>query len=209
MGILYSKMHRIKKNKGKEAAKGETDTTHCPNCGNEAKLIEKHRDRATYQCTKCNAINTFTRPPTDYERKQKTKPKQSLIVIRDKSKEAKGASKGHKGQEESVPENGTIVPKNETTEELPRYTIDTIRKSLQHAKVLHFNYMDRNGQKSVRSIEPYKLERRANGDIVVWGYCLDNDGIRVFKINRIRKIKQLSYSFEPRWPIEDKLKDVK
>jgi len=204
MAILYSKMYRIKKNAGKEAAKGAVDTTHCPNCGNIATLIEKHRDRATYKCTKCNAINTFTRPPTDYERKQKSKPNQSLIVIRDKSKEGKGATKGHKGHEEDVSEKDTNEPKKDT-KEVPKYTIDTIQKSLAHAKVLNFNYMDRNGKKSARNVEPYKIVRESNGDIILWAYCLDNNGIRRFKINSIRKIKQLSYKFEPRWPLEDKL----
>jgi len=198
MAILYSKMNRIKKNQGKEAAKGESDTTHCPNCGNIAKLTEKHRDRATYKCTKCNAINTFTRPPTDYERVQKKSPNQSLIVVRDKSKEAK------KEKKEAVVKSETIDPKN-GTEEVPKYTIDTIRKSLQHAKVLNFNYMDRNGQKSARNVEPYKLIRQSDGAIILYAYCLESSGIRTFKINRIRKIKQLSYVFEPRWPLEDKL----
>ena len=196
-------MHQIKKGKGKEAAKGESDTTHCPNCGNEAKLIEKHRDRATYQCTKCNAINTFTRPPIDYERKHKSKPNQSLIVIRDKSKEASKEKNDLKNETTDL-EKGTDDPKN-GTEDLPKYTIDTLRKSLQHAKVVHFNYMDRDGKKSVRDVEPYKLVRNNNGEIILYAYCLANEGIRTFKINRIRKIKQLSYSFDPRWPLEDTL----
>lgn len=191
-------MHIIKKDKGKEAAKGESDTTHCPNCGNIAKLIEKHRDRATYKCTKCNSINTFTRPPTDFERKQKTSPNQSMIVIRDKSKEEK------KEKKEIVAEKGTDVPEK-GTEEVPKYTVDTIRKSLQHAKVMNFKYMDRNGTKSTRNVEPYKLMKQSNGEIILYAYCLDSEGIRTFKINRIRKIKQLSYQFKPRWPCEDKL----
>lgn len=199
MAILYSKMSKIKKNRGKEAAKGESDTTHCPNCGNMSKLIEKHRDRATYRCIKCNAVNTFTRPPTDYERVQKNKPKQSIIVVRDKSKEAK------KEKKEDVAEKGTDISEKGTGEEFPKYTVDTIRKSLQHAKVLNFKYLDREGNKSTRNVEPYKIVRQSNGDILLYAYCLDSSGIRTFKINRIRKIKQLSYQFEPRWPLEDKL----
>ena len=198
MAILYSKMHRIKKNAGKEAAKGESDTTHCPSCGNVSNLIEKHRDRATYKCTKCNAINTFTRPPTDYKNVQKNHPKQSMIVVRDRSKENK------KEKKEDVPKSETNDLKNET-EEVPKYTIDTIRKSLSHAKVMNFKYLDREGKKSARNVEPYKLVRNNNGEIILYAYCLDNEGIRTFKINRIRKVKQLSYQFEPRWPLEDKL----
>ncbi len=197
MTVLYKKRHQIRKNAGKEAAKGENDTTHCPNCGNLSKLVEKYNDRATYKCTKCNAVNTFTRPPTDYEKIQKKNPKQSVIVVRDKSKKEKKEKKEEPKKEVSE------------TDQIPKYTIETIRKSLQHAKMLNFNYMDRNGKKSTRNVEPYKLIRQAKGEIILYAYCVDSGAIRTFKINRIRKTRQLSYEFEPRWPMEDKLGNVK
>jgi len=196
--ILYKRRQPNRTTAGREAAKaakGENDTTHCPNCGNLAELTEKYKDRATYKCIKCKAVNTFTRPPTDYERVQKNHPKQTVIVVRDKSKKEK--------KEEPKKE------EDKETEKIPHHTIDTIRKSLQHAKMLNFNYMDRNGNKSNRNVEPYKLVRKSNGEIILYAYCVDNGGIRTFKINRIRKAIQSSFVFEPRWPLEDNLGDVK
>jgi predicted DNA-binding transcriptional regulator YafY len=72
-------------------------------------------------------------------------------------------------------------------------------------KVLSFRYTDHNGQESARTVEPYKLQRAGTGELVLYGFCLEKDGVRLFRLAAMQDCTVDTYAFEPRYPLEDLL----
>ena len=56
-----------------------------------------------------------------------------------------------------------------------------------------------------RNVEPYKLVRNGNGDVIVYAYCLDKEGIRTFKLHNVSDLVLQDYTFTPRWDIVDQV----
>lgn len=191
MAILYKKRHPHKKEAGKQAASDKGDVHHCPRCGNESKMIEQHRDRSSYKCTKCNALSTFTNLPGKPNTKYKKKGPAPGIVVRDRTKER---------QEESVQE----APADTEAFSL---NINVLHESMVSTQRVSFEYMDLKGNRTIRDIEPYKLMKNRKGEIILYGFCKASKGIRTFKLQRVFGVRLLDDVFEPRWAIEDKLVD--
>jgi hypothetical protein len=199
MGFYYKKRHKHTTRQGQINAGGSGATKVCPSCGHQADVQELYKDRATYKCTNCNAVNTFTRPPTDFERTKGHRPKQEPsvpIIVRDRSKENLEIMK--------KPEEKPEQPEPREPEKVEG-NINIIKTGMQENKRIIFDYMDSKGRKSNRTIEPYKLMRDKTGAIVLYAYCLEGKGIRKFKFTGIAGVQLLNDPFMPRWPVEDKL----
>lgn len=199
MGIYYKKRHKHTTRQGNANAEKANFTKVCPSCGHQADVVELYKDRATYKCVNCNAINTFTRPPTDFEKTKGHRPKKEPsvpIIVRDRSKEdPEIMKKPEKNKDQPEPQE---PEKNESN-------INIIQKGMTEYKRVIFDYIDGKGNKSNRTIEPYKLMRDSNGGVVLYAYCLEGKGIRKFKFTGIAGVQLLNDPFMPRWPVEDNL----
>ncbi|MCT8977910.1 WYL domain-containing protein [Clostridium sp. CX1] len=72
--------------------------------------------------------------------------------------------------------------------------LEKIKKALNDRKLLSFNYSNRNGQKSSRKVEPYRLVLKKSR----WysqGYCVSKQDYRVFKLSRISTFEILDEIF--------------
>jgi ribosomal protein S27AE len=159
----------------------------CPACGTFLQLAESGKDRDTYYCSKCNSTATFTISPVEEPKNSSTKFK--TFSIHDKSKTTKHPEKDKPEQEETA----NVAD-----------SVNTVREGMGGRNLVSFEYLDTQGNKSTRMVEPYKLTR-TGGQIVLYGYDVEAQGIRVFKLSRAHGLKKQSYSFSPRWPVEDKL----
>lgn len=75
--------------------------------------------------------------------------------------------------------------------------LEAVQLALRESLLLHFTYQDRNRQKSIRRIEPYRLIlKRTNW--YIGGYCLERQAIRLFKISRMSNVAAGSELFVPR-----------
>ena len=63
--------------------------------------------------------------------------------------------------------------------------------------MIEINYLDRNGEKSVRLIEPHNIVLK-QGLWYVFAYCNLRNEFRLFKIGRIEKLTLLKETFEKR-----------
>ena len=65
--------------------------------------------------------------------------------------------------------------------------IELIKKSMELGRMIEFSYYSPNGE-SIRAIEPYYLIFKWTG-WYVWGFCLMREDYRLFKLNRMDKLK--------------------
>lgn len=154
-------------------------------------LTESGKDRVTYTCQKCGAINTFTYGPnfSNPKKKKESVTKLSAVLIRDHSSKEKN----------------NTVPK-QTQAEPPKQILSLIREAMADTVVFSFDYVTSDNKKSSRNVEPYKLTRR-NGDLILFAFDLESGGIRTFKIHSMSYAAKQPYAYKPRYDIEDKLKD--
>ena len=80
-----------------------------------------------------------------------------------------------------------------------------IKRAMKNHQVLSFDYTSVKGEQTHRSVEVYKIERDRTGDPVLWGWCLEADAIRKFKIAGISDPEVSNFNFKPRFPVEDLL----
>ncbi|MBV7390505.1 YafY family transcriptional regulator [Enterococcus sp. ALS3] len=72
-----------------------------------------------------------------------------------------------------------------------------IQQALTENRELSFDYIDRHGNKSNRTAEPYQLVLKGNH--WYWqGYCLKRNDYRLFKIVRMSNLKLSEQSFTPK-----------
>lgn len=72
-----------------------------------------------------------------------------------------------------------------------------IQQALTENRELSFDYIDRHGNKTSRTAEPYQLVLKGNH--WYWqGYCLTKEDYRLFKIVRMSNLKLSEHSFEPK-----------
>jgi len=186
MAILYRKKSKTKKEIAKITAGTEQPSRPCSSCGEEAKAIEVYPNYSTYRCTKCKTLATFS-ATTEQNNNAKVK-KMGAIILRDRS--------GEKEKKEK-----TYSEETPLTEEQPD-SLPIIQEGIKNKKLLSFKYVDQNGNVSKRTVEPYKVTKRGR-DIILFAYCIDNKGIRSFKLEKIVNIEVLPYNFEPKFPVEE------
>lgn len=191
MAILYKKNHPLKRVLAKKQAEEYEHARECPECGGDLKLTEQKKDRNVYWCSKCNANSSFTNGPKKTKTEPRTK-KMGAITLRDKSTERNYT------KEKLAP----VYQKDDQPDGL-----ETLREAMGDSVIVSFAYHDRNGDKSTRNVEPYKISRDGFGNIVLYAYDLEKDGIRVFKLKNVAGITKQPYSYKPRWDVEDKIKD--
>ncbi len=81
--------------------------------------------------------------------------------------------------------------------EIRKKQVDMLRKAIDDNKLIEFDYMDINGCKTRRKVEPAALLLKVN----TWylqGYCTLRKDFRLFRISRIRELKVLDDSFQSR-----------
>ena len=75
--------------------------------------------------------------------------------------------------------------------------LERIQTALQESKLLSFEYLDRHGNKTVRTAEPYQLVLKSSH--WYWqGYCHTRKGFRLFKLSRMSNLQIQGESFTPR-----------
>jgi len=162
----------------------------CPSCkSSKIVLTEPGKDRTTFTCQKCGSISTFTnKPDLSKPKKQATKPV-SAITLRDRTVKT----------EDSRP---TKVLANESM----RSILEVIRKAMKDTMVVSFDYIAADDKKSSRTVEPYKITSK-KGEMILFAHDLEGSSIRIFKIRNMSYVEPQPYAYEPRYDIEDKLKE--
>lgn len=74
-----------------------------------------------------------------------------------------------------------------------------IRQSLMQRKVIRFQYVNAEGQKSSRYAEPEKLMFKDNAWYLV-AFCRQRQEHRTFRISRLKRLEILPETFEPKRP---------
>ncbi len=74
--------------------------------------------------------------------------------------------------------------------------IETIQDAVQNRHLITFTYYGPKGE-SKRKIEPYYVVFKWSS-WYVWGWCLNRKDFRLFKINRMDKVKETRMAFAPR-----------
>jgi predicted DNA-binding transcriptional regulator YafY len=75
--------------------------------------------------------------------------------------------------------------------------LNMINEALQEQRLISFEYFDRKGRMSKRTIEPYKLMLKMNS-WYIQGYCLEKQDFRLFKLSRMSDLNILEEAFEAR-----------
>ena len=75
--------------------------------------------------------------------------------------------------------------------------MEIIKTSILESKLLSFEYADRHGNKTTRTVEPYQLVLK-NSHWYMQVYCLTRNDFRLFKISRISSLQMKEESFIPR-----------
>ena len=75
--------------------------------------------------------------------------------------------------------------------------LEIIKTALQESRLLSFEYIDRYGNFSKRTAEPYQLILKSNH--WYWqGYCHKRNDYRLFRLSRISNLEMLEEAFTPR-----------
>jgi predicted DNA-binding transcriptional regulator YafY len=75
--------------------------------------------------------------------------------------------------------------------------LEKIKKALNEKKLLSFKYSNRDGQKSSRKVEPYRVMLKES-HWYLKGYCISKQDYRIFKLSRISALEILDEIFIPR-----------
>lgn len=75
--------------------------------------------------------------------------------------------------------------------------LNVINEAMENQRVVAFEYYDRVGKQSERTVEPYRLMLKVNS-WYVQGYCLDKEAFRMFKLTRMTNLQILKESFTTR-----------
>lgn len=75
--------------------------------------------------------------------------------------------------------------------------LEMIKKALHEKNNLSFDYADRYGNKTTRSVEPYQLVMK-NSHCYVHGYCLKRNDFRLFRLFRMSNLQLEDTFFTPR-----------
>jgi transposase-like protein len=189
---VYRKRHAIKKDLAKEKVKQALESKTCPACSGHLEPVESDKDKQTYVCTKCHATNTFASLSPYVEKKSK-EIKLGAITLRDRSGER---AKPHDYKNKVKIEN----------KEVQTEMLNSIRTAMEGVKLLQFNYRN-DKQLTQRVVEPYKLALDGSKNVILYAYCTEGEGIRVFKLGKMENVMVTDYGYKARWEVEDKLDD--
>lgn len=78
--------------------------------------------------------------------------------------------------------------------------LNNLSKAATELKTVEILYLDKEGKKSRRIIEPYSIKEK-NGSWKLYGFCLMRQAIRSFDINSIMESYVLARFFEPRFEV--------
>lgn len=78
-----------------------------------------------------------------------------------------------------------------------RQTLKTCQDAISGKKILFFDYIDKNGAATHRTVEPAELHFSENSWYLK-GFCLERMGIRLFKLSRIDQLAMNAQTFIPR-----------
>lgn len=74
---------------------------------------------------------------------------------------------------------------------------DMIREAGRKKRVVRIVYVDKKGTSTWRETEPYEIK-----DDLYFGYCLEKEGIRAFRLDHIRSAVMTEKTFLPRWHVK-------
>ena len=77
-----------------------------------------------------------------------------------------------------------------------------IKKAILERKIITYDYINAEGNKSFRSIEPMKLIYKSQA-WYLWGYCKVKEDFRLFRISRIKNVIVTNEEFVRRKPSDD------
>jgi hypothetical protein len=80
--------------------------------------------------------------------------------------------------------------------------IEVIRFAGANRLCVELDYIDQQGRRSVRTIEPYSLRRTQAGDIVLHAVRADEQQHRSYRIDQIQGASVTSRTFTPRYAVE-------
>ena len=75
--------------------------------------------------------------------------------------------------------------------------LELVKTALQESRLLSFEYADRFGNKTVRTVEPYQIVLKGSH----WyfqGYCRKREDFRLFRLSRISNLQMTRATFSPR-----------
>lgn len=75
--------------------------------------------------------------------------------------------------------------------------LERVKTALQESRLLSFEYADRFGNKTVRTVEPYQIALKGSH----WyfqGYCRKREDFRLFRLSRISNLQMTQETFSPR-----------
>ena len=75
--------------------------------------------------------------------------------------------------------------------------LEWVKTALQESRLLSFEYADRFGNKTVRTVEPYQIVLKGSH----WyfqGYCHKREDFRLFRLSRISNLQMTRETFSPR-----------
>ena len=75
--------------------------------------------------------------------------------------------------------------------------LERVKTALQENRLLSFDYADRFGNKTVRTVEPYQIVLKGSH----WyfqGYCRKREDFRLFRLSRISNLQMTRETFSPR-----------
>ncbi len=75
--------------------------------------------------------------------------------------------------------------------------LEIIKTALQESKLLSFEYADRYGNKTARTVEPYQLVLKSS-HWYLQGYCHKRNDFRLFKLSRMSNLQMQEEFFTPR-----------
>ena len=84
--------------------------------------------------------------------------------------------------------------------------IEKIRQAIERREKIAFDYYGPKGE-SHRKLEPYRLVFKWSS-WYVWGYCVDKEDFRLFKLNRMPEIENTGEVFEARVLPESEISPV-
>lgn len=74
---------------------------------------------------------------------------------------------------------------------------EMIREAARRKRVVRIVYVDKKDNSTWRETEPYEMK-----DDLYFGYCLEKEGIRAFRLDQIRSAVMTEKTFAPRWPVK-------
>ncbi len=167
----------------------------CPHCTH--RLIEQGKtdEEVTFECTGCHKTYNFQQLRwKNTVRRQETRYKSFTLLDR--------------SDERTKPYDYTNTIPVARNKQVDAEHLAKIRQSMESKKMLQFSYPMGNSLKE-RLVEPYKLTCDGSQNAILYAYCTEGEGIRIFKINRMENVRLSEYDFQLKWTIEDKLDGAK